>query len=120
LRSDRLRLLDVRDSLDVIAAYLPPDRATFDADEPLQSHLYRHLQIVGEAMWKVSKPLKEAHPQVPWRQIQSMRHIMVHDYFDIDWEVVWRAATTHAPALRPDVEKMLATLPPDEDEEGDG
>ena len=35
--------------------------------------------IVGEAVWCLSKPLKEARPDIPWRQIEGMRHVMVHD-----------------------------------------
>lgn len=49
MRSDRLRLLDMLDAIEVIARYLPADRAAFDRDPPVQSHVYRHVMIVGEA-----------------------------------------------------------------------
>ena len=113
MRSDRLRLEDMRDAIDEVARYLPADRAAFDRDPPVQSHIYRHVMIVGEAAWQLSQALKDANPQVPWKQIAGMRHIMVHDYFKVDWNIVYETAKTHVPALRPHVEAMLKSLPPD-------
>lgn len=49
MRSDRLRLQDILDAVEVVEKYLPMDRAAFDRDPPLQSHIYRHVMIVGEA-----------------------------------------------------------------------
>ena len=54
--------------------YLPGDRAAFDRDPPLQSHIYRHVMMVGEAAWSLSQALKDQNPQVPWKQIEGMRH----------------------------------------------
>lgn len=67
--------------------------------------------IVGEALWKLSPSLKATRPDFPWRQIEGMRHILVHDYFRVDWDVVYRVARFDAPALRPKIEAMLASLP---------
>ena len=113
MRSDRLRLQDILDAVDVVVQYLPADRAAFDRDPPLQSHIYRHLLIVGESAWNVSRSLKERNPQVPWRQIEGMRHIMVHDYFKVDWDIVFATARDHAPALKSQIEVILASLPTD-------
>jgi uncharacterized protein with HEPN domain len=112
MRSDRLRLLDILDAMDVLREYVPADRAAFDNDPPLQSHVYRHVMIVGEAAWRLSPGLKAAHPDVPWKQIEGMRHIMVHDYFRVDWDVVYVTASVHVPALRRHIEAMLKALPP--------
>jgi len=111
MRSDWLRLEDMLDAIDEIARYLPPNRAAFDSDPPVQSHIYRHVMIVGEAAWRLSQPLKDAHPQVPWKQIEGMRHVMVRDYFKVDWSIVYNTATRDVPALRPHVEAMLRALP---------
>jgi uncharacterized protein with HEPN domain len=114
MRSDRLRLEDMLDAIDEVARYLPADRAAFDRDPPIQSHIYRHVMIVGEAAWQLSQALKDANPQVPGKQIAGMRHIMVHDYFKVDWDIVYETAKTHVPALRTHVEAMLKTLPLDQ------
>jgi uncharacterized protein with HEPN domain len=92
MRSDHLRLQDILDAIQVIQQYLPADRGEFDRDPAVQSHIYRHLMILGEAAWKLSDALKLSNPQVPWRLIEGMRHIMVHDYFKVDWGRVYTTA----------------------------
>ena len=106
-------LLDILDPIDVVGNYLPHDRALFDRDPPLQSHIYRHIMIIGEAAWKLSDAVKQRHPSIPWDRIQGMRHILVHEYFKVDWDVVFSTARDYVPALRPQIEAILAALPPD-------
>jgi uncharacterized protein with HEPN domain len=69
--------------------------------------------IVGEAAWSLSQSIKDQNPHVPWRQIEGMRHIMVHDYFKVDWDIVFTTAKSHVPALKSQIEAIPATLPPD-------
>jgi uncharacterized protein with HEPN domain len=114
MRSDRLRLQDILDAIEIVARYLPTDRAAFDRDPPIQSHIYRHVMMIGEAAWKLSQRLKDQHPQVPWKQIEGMRHIMVHDYFKVDWDVVYATARFHIPALKSHIETILNSLPIEE------
>ena len=119
MRSERLRLQDILDAIHVIAQYLPSDRAAFDRDPPLQSHIYRHVMIVGEAAWSLSRSIKDKNPQVPWKQIEGMRYIMVHDYFKVDWNIVYTTATTHISQFRVQAEAMLQALQNDESESAD-
>ncbi len=117
MRSDRSRLQDILDAIQVIEQYLPANRAALDADPPLQSHIYRHLLIIGEAAWSLSQRIKASNPHVPWRQIEGMRHIMVHDYFKVDWNIVYETARDDVPVFRTHIEAILAALP---SEPGDG
>ena len=113
MRSDRLYVQDILDAIAEVARHLPADRASFDANPLLQSHILRHVQIVGEAAFRITPIVKAAQPAIPWRQISGMRHIIVHDYFRVNWDVVFRTATDDLPALKPLVETLLASLPPD-------
>jgi uncharacterized protein with HEPN domain len=106
-------LQDILDAIQVIEQYLPVDRADFDRDPPLQSHIYRHLMIIGEAAWKLSDLLKRQHPNIPWRKIEGMRHVMVHDYFKVNWKRVYETARDDIPTLKPLIENILASLPPE-------
>lgn len=75
---------------------------TFDdllKDEMLQASVERKIEIVGEAARRVSERFQAAHPAIEWRKIIATRHIFAHDYDEIDYEVVWRIATIHLPAL---------------------
>jgi uncharacterized protein with HEPN domain len=51
----------------------------------------RVIQIIGEAARKVSPELKEEHPEIPWRGIIGMRHLLVHDDVDIDSVRIWES-----------------------------
>jgi len=66
--------------------------AVFEKDELLQDGIVRNIGVMGEAAVKIGQIAPElvaAHTQIPWREIQTMRHKLVHDYFDVDLAVVW-------------------------------
>lgn len=81
MRTSRLLPQDILDAIAVIERYTPETEASFDADPPVQSHVARHLAIIGEAVARLPKDLKDANPQIPWRVIEDMRNILVHAYF---------------------------------------
>ena len=53
--------------------------------------------------------IRESHPDVEWRDIVGFRNIAVHEYFAVNWSIVWIAATQDAPKLRAQVEAIIAT-----------
>jgi uncharacterized protein with HEPN domain len=112
MRSDRLYLQDMLDAIAEIRRYLPSDRSAFDSNPLLQSHILRHVQIVGEAAARIAKQTKDAHPQIPWRQISGMRHILVHDYFRVDWNILFTTARDDIPTLEPLIHAIVASWPP--------
>jgi uncharacterized protein with HEPN domain len=59
------------------------ERSAFDADEQLRLALRQLIQIIGEAARRVSPAYREAHPEIPWKDIVGMRSKIVHDYFDV-------------------------------------
>jgi uncharacterized protein with HEPN domain len=65
-------------------------REDLDKEEKLKLALVRALQVIGEAAWRVSTDFQKAHPKLPWRKIADFRHRVVHNYFDVDYDVVWR------------------------------
>lgn len=113
-RSDRLRLQDILDAIAEVDRYFPVDRVVFNANPLLQSHIFRHVMIIGEAAFRLSKEFKASYPQIPWIEIEGMRHILVHDYFKVDWEIVYSTACSDIPRLKPQIEAALASLPPDQ------
>jgi uncharacterized protein with HEPN domain len=71
--------------------------------------------IVGEAVWRLSPALKDAHREIPWNEIAGMRHVLVHDYFRVDWNVVFDTASHDLPALKTAIENLLSAFPSDPD-----
>ncbi len=74
-------------------------REGFDKDENLRLALAHLLQTIGEAARRVSGEYREAHPEIPWSGIVGMRHKVVHDYMDVDEDVVWKTAVEEIPRL---------------------
>lgn len=81
-------------------------RDEFDSDDDLRDALALRLQIVGEAASKVSHAYRTRHPEVPWARIVGMRHRIVHDYLDVDFDILWQVATKDVPALLPLLERL--------------
>ena len=113
MRSDHLLLQDILEAIDEVIDTTPAMRGAYDADKFLRSHLLRHIQIIGEAAWRLSATLKERNPQIPWKLIAGMRHVLVHDYFEVNWTRVYDTARDHVPPLKPLIESILASLPLD-------
>ncbi|MCA9113412.1 MAG: DUF86 domain-containing protein, partial [Planctomycetaceae bacterium] len=77
--------------------------AGFDADENLQLAVTHLIQIIGEAARLVSDGFRDQHDVIPWHQITGMRHRIVHDYLNIDFDIVWEVAHR-------EIEKLVTQL----------
>jgi uncharacterized protein with HEPN domain len=75
-------------------------RADLDTDPMLLFALVRAIEIIGEAASRVSAEQRTASPTVPWTAIVAMRNRLIHAYFDIDRDIVWRTVTDEIPSLR--------------------
>ena len=65
------------------------------------------LEIVGEAVKKVPTAVRLRNPQVPWKDMAGMRDRLIHGYFGIDNEIVWKTAKEFAPEIRSEIEAIL-------------
>lgn len=72
-------------------------RDDYDDDENLRLALTHLIQVIGEAAGRVSKQTCMLYPDVPWREITGMRNRIVHDYLNIDEDVVWQVVIGDLP-----------------------
>jgi uncharacterized protein with HEPN domain len=70
----------------------------------------RCFEIIGEASKNVPHEVRESFPEIPWRTMAAMRDKMIHAYFGIDHETVWKAVKEDLPRVRPAVWQLLAEL----------
>lgn len=76
-------------------------RVDLETDQMLVFALVRAIEIVGEAASRVSTKTREVAADIPWPLIVSMRNRLIHAYFDVDHEAVWKTATEELPQLLP-------------------
>jgi len=110
VRDPRERLQDILEAIGHIDRYAARGREAFEADELIQSWFVRHLQIIGEAARALPEEIRAKMPDIPWSQVIGMRHILVHDYFGIDTEVVWDAVQRDLPSLKEKITSLLRQL----------
>ena len=110
MRSARERLQDILEAIAHIERYARRGRQAFEDDELVQSWCVRHLQIIGEAARRVPPEVRSLAPEIAWSDVVGMRHILVHDYFAIDVDVVWDAIERDLPKLRDQIEQLLERL----------
>lgn len=65
------------------------------------------IEIIGEAAYKLTNEFKESHPELPWKAIVGMRHVMVHDYYSMSPEKIWTTITTDIPDMIPILETYI-------------
>ena len=110
MRTDRLRIQDALEQIELIQKFSRAGREAFFADDLVQSAILHRLTLLGESCRGMSPELREAHPGVPWPQIIAFRNVVVHHYFGVDLELVWAIITGHIPALRATLEMILESL----------
>ncbi len=103
-------LQHVVDAIDRATAYLAGfDVKAFEQDTRTQDAIIRSIEIIGEAANKArlaDPDFAARHPEVPWDVMYGMRNRIVHDYFEVDLEIVWQTVHSDLPSLR----KQLAEL----------
>jgi uncharacterized protein with HEPN domain len=89
-------------------------KTDFDENGTTKRAFVRSLEIIGEAAKKVSEDLRQRHPHVDWRGMTGMRDKLIHNYFGVDYDIVWDVAVTKAAQLERDVEAILRIEEPTE------
>ena len=90
-------------------------RGDLDTDRQLVLSLVKDIEIVGEAATRVSEPARRRLPEMPWERIVGMRNRLVHAYFDVNLDIVWKTVREDLPALIALLESAIPPDPPEAD-----
>lgn len=99
-RDIQLYLSDILDSCNAVAEYVAG--VTFEDfcnERKTYSAVIREFEIIGEAVGKLPDELKQRRPDVEWQDIKDFRNLLIHEYFGVDLEIVWKVIQEDMPAL---------------------
>jgi uncharacterized protein with HEPN domain len=108
-------LQHIAEAIDRITGYIQgiDDAAALERDHKIQDAVIRNIEIIGEAANKIQKQAPDfvaAHPSLPWREIRGMRNRMVHNYFDVNIDLLWSTVKDDLPKLKQQTESLLIDL----------
>ena len=109
LRDDRIRLQHMRDAThEALQFSAARARSDLNTDRMLALALVKCIEIIGEAAGRVSRELQEQHPQILWADIIGMRNRLIHAYYDVNLDILWRTIQDDLPLLAQQLQQILA------------
>lgn len=103
-RDPQLLIADMLDAASKILEYTAGfSFDDFMSDSKTIDAVVRNFEVIGEAATRIPPDFKALHDNIPWRKISGLRNRLIHDYFGIDYEVVWRIKSDFLPEL---IEKL--------------
>ena len=86
------------------------DYEEFLHDEKTSSAVIRKLEIIGEAAKHIPARVRQAHSKLPWNEMARMRDKLIHGYFGVDHEIVWKVVKERLPEVKTSLEKIIENL----------
>ena len=111
MKPDVVYLKHILDEIDfVLTATSGKTLVDVQEDGMLQRACSRSIEIIGEAAKSISSPLKKSSPHISWKQLAAMRDKLIHQYFGIDWVIVWDVIKNHLPILRRNIYDIISNI----------
>lgn len=108
---DPVRLQHIMDAICRIQEFVDGyTEESLNTDIRTKHAIAYNIQIIGEAVYKLTKEFKQLHPETPWSMIEKMRHILVHDYYQVNMQIMWMVITDDIPSLKNDIERYLTEV----------
>ena len=79
----------------------------FKADRKTINAVVRSVEVIGEASKKIPESVTARYPGVPWKRVAGMRDKLIHEYFGIDLEILWKVAKEDIKGIRPHIRRIL-------------
>jgi uncharacterized protein with HEPN domain len=108
----QLRIEHILEAIGKIERYTAGLTETAFAEQSMTvDAVIRNFQVIGEAVRHVPNDVRARYPEVPWSLMQGMRHILVHDYYAVKLDIVWRTIQQSLPPLLEPFRKILNENP---------
>ena len=115
MQRDEATLLDIATAARLVQTFIRGlEKEAFLNDHKTQSAVLYQLIVMGEAVKRLSDELRAQHLDIPWSLIAGMRDHLIHGYDIVDWDEVWKTATSDVPDLLSKIEPLLPRQRPPE------
>lgn len=111
MRDPKLYLGDILEAMGAIEAFVGDlDLEAFKNNDMVSSAVIRKFEVIGEATKNISEEITQKYPGVPWKRMAGMRDRLIHFYFGIKYDLVWRAIKEDIPHIKPLIQDILKEL----------
>jgi uncharacterized protein with HEPN domain len=107
--NDRIRIQHIIDAAQEALSFMRDvDQENFSNNRMMILSVIKEIEIIGEAVSKISDEVKLKYFDIPWKDIVGMRNRLIHGYFDVDAKLVWNTTKIDLPPLVSSLEAILA------------
>lgn len=107
-KDPKIYLTHILDSINLLERYLKGvSEEQFYSSEEKQDLTVRRIEVIGEAAKNIPIEFRQQYSDIPWKRMAGMRDVLIHDYDDVDYTVVWKTVTQFIPPLKIQLEEML-------------
>jgi uncharacterized protein with HEPN domain len=115
MQRELVYLLDILQSAELIRTFVSDmDQTAFEIDLKTQDAVIRRIEVIGEAVRRLSLEFRASYPNIPWQQIAGMRSKLIHEYDRVDLVAVWEVAQHDIPTLIAQIQPLIPPDVPDE------
>jgi len=98
----------IKESIDKIQSYTKDlSEEAFQESTLVQDAVVRQFEIIGEATKRLSDDIKQQYPEVPWKDMAGMRDVLVHDYINVEIDIVWKTVVDYLPSLLEQINEII-------------
>lgn len=97
----------ILECIELIESYTNISKEEFLKSTQAQDSVVRRLEVIGEASKNLLEEFKELYQDIPWKKILAMRNTLIHEYFAVNLDVVWKTVKEDIPGLKKHVSKIL-------------
>lgn len=108
---DLIRLKHMLDSTKAILIFSKgKNKTSLNKDRLFRSAVLRELEIIGEAATRISDESKKKHPHLPWKELIGLRNRLIHAYFDVDHDIIWKTIQEYLPPFLQSLKDVIASF----------
>lgn len=108
VKSYKYFIEDILESINKIELYIKDiTYEEFISTSMLVDAVIRNIEIIGEAARYIPEDVRERHSEIPWRRMIGLRNIMIHQYFGVDFSIIWNVAKVNLPDIKPLLKQIL-------------